>query len=312
MSKQFRRWIEDFRPDIIYSQLSSIGTIDLVQQARKISGARIVIHMMDDWPTTIYKDKYLGFLLRAIILRKFRKILDISSSCMAISDVMANEYVKRYGRKFLTFHNPVDIQGEARVNVVRNSDLKKIVYTGRIGRVNKDSLISFARVIDEMDLNVSFCIYSADSTDEMIANDFREFGKTRLMSPVQHAQVLNILRDADLLLLPLNFDRWARDFVRLSMPTKATDYLLSGTPVLVYAPAGCALSISAKTQEWGYVVGSQDHALLKDAILKTLFDTTTRQKLSERALSVVSRGPSSDVVREKFRSALQGVYLSHG
>lgn len=310
MSKQFRRWVEDFKPDIIYSQLSSIGTINLVQQAYKISGARIVIHIMDDWPTTIYKDKYLGFLLQAILSKKFRNILGKASSCMAISDEMANEYEKRYGRKFLTFHNPVDIHGEVKVNLNSSARLKKIVYTGRIGRVNKESLIDFAKVVDEMDLAVEFYIYSADSADKTISSDFKEMRNTRLMSPVEHAQVLNVLRESDLLLLPLNFDRWARNFVRLSMPSKATDYLLSGTPILVYAPRECAVSIYARNEGWGYVVGSKDVALLKEALSKTLFDSTVRQELSQAALRVVSENHNSNIVREKFRLALHDAAFS--
>src|SRR5262249_6462505 len=49
-----------------------------------------------------------------------------------------------------------------------------------------------------------------------------------------------VLTEADILLLPANFDEASVRYIRLSMPTKLPAYLASGTPILVHGPAPLA------------------------------------------------------------------------
>ena len=69
--------------------------------------------------------------------------------------------------------------------------------------------------------------------------------------------VPHLLAQSDLLLLPYNFDARSARYIRLSLPTKAPAYMISGTPVLVYAPADVATARYATREEWAYVVSEQ-------------------------------------------------------
>jgi len=68
------------------------------------------------------------------------------------------------------------------------------------------------------------------------------------------------LAAADALLLPVNFDADSVRMIRYSMPTKVPAYLLSGTPTLVYGPAGVAQVDYALGRRWGHVVPRRDPA----------------------------------------------------
>ena len=168
MSATFKKWVLDFKPEIIYCQLSTIGFMNIILQTHKLCGAQIVIHFMDDWPSTMYKDKKMSLLLRAIMRGKLKTILSKSSLCLAISDAMAEEYSKRYNKEFLTFHNPVNTASHAVSQSRSDNKIKTIVYAGRIGRLNNESLIQFAKLIDNYDGRLMFQIYSSDSRDPAI------------------------------------------------------------------------------------------------------------------------------------------------
>lgn len=67
---------------------------------------------------------------------------------------------------------------------------------------------------------------------------------------------------ADLLVIPLDFDEMSIRFARYSMPGKTSEYMASGTPILVYAPERTALSMYAKREKWGYSVNRRDVTIL--------------------------------------------------
>ena len=86
---------------------------------------------------------------------------------------------------------------------------------------------------------------------------------------------------ADLLILPVNFDRATVEYVKYSMPTKVPAYMFSGTPALAYGPRFVA-SI-AYASEWAYCVFNKDKKELKDAIKHLASDEELRKKLAMRA-----------------------------
>ena len=57
-----------------------------------------VFHMMDDWPTLIGVKGPMKKFWEKKIDKEFRQLLDKADLLMGISDYMAEEYKKRYGR----------------------------------------------------------------------------------------------------------------------------------------------------------------------------------------------------------------------
>jgi glycosyltransferase involved in cell wall biosynthesis len=128
-------------------------------------------------------------------------------------------------------------------------------------------------------------------------------GAIKIAGPPEASSVPRLLADADLLLLPYNFDARSARYIRLSLPTKAPAYMISGTPVLVYAPADAATARYAADEGWGYVVSEPGQGAVTSALARLMDDASLRERLARRAQAVaVARHDAERVRREFWRS----------
>ena len=288
MSKSLQEWILAFKPDIIYCQPENISFINLVLKAQSITGAKVVVHVMDDWPYLIYKDRTLKFLLRKIVNLKFQKLLNGSSLRLGISKAMADEFQTRYSLPFKYFHNPIDL---TKMNELNHNEKKQIgsylvVYSGRIGwTASHDSIIEFSKCIEELrseGLDISFNIYTDLNEKE---NDFTKFehNGTKLLPALKDDNFITKLLEADLLLYPVDFDKKSIEFIRLSFPTKLPSYLISGIPVFCYGPSMVYSIRFMMENNLGFICNDQRIDLLKSSIMNALTDKSSREVFSVRA-----------------------------
>lgn len=101
---------------------------------------------------------------------------------------------------------------------------------------------------------------------------------------VPRDQLLDIQRKSAVLYLPEAFESPVPDMIRNNFPTKALEYMLTGTPILVHAPADCYLSRSAREHGWGVLVDQPGTAPLRAGLDRVLaggpeIDTTVQRAL---------------------------------
>jgi glycosyltransferase involved in cell wall biosynthesis len=89
------------------------------------------------------------------------------------------------------------------------------------------------------------------------------------------------------------------------MPTKVPAYLASGTPTLVYGPAGVAQVDYAAREGWGLVVNERAPAALDQALHRILRDDGLRETLHRRAQALAREHHDTTRVRAKFQDALK-------
>jgi glycosyltransferase involved in cell wall biosynthesis len=118
------------------------------------------------------------------------------------------------------------------------------------------------------------------------------------------AQAAEMQRRADVLILPLNFNQSSRQFLALSMPTKTTSYMASGTPILVYAPHDTALAEYATEGQWACVVSRRSTSDLEQAILRLCTDVELRQRASRTAYACAMDHHTIPTVTAAFHRAL--------
>jgi hypothetical protein len=149
ISKEVLDWINDYSPDIIYSQLSNIELISFVNDLQRKLMLPVAIHMMDDWPVTIRKPGFFQTYWHKRIDREFRYLLSKATVLMSISESMSVEYLKRYGYSFVPFHNPIDMKfwgAFSKTSYSANTPFV-ILYAGRIGTGIKHCLLDIAEAI---------------------------------------------------------------------------------------------------------------------------------------------------------------------
>jgi glycosyltransferase involved in cell wall biosynthesis len=311
LTPQLMRWIENFRPDVIYTILGSNGMMSLVEQVRTRFDLPIVIHIMDDWASTAHRKGLFAPIERPRMERQLAHFFNIATACLGISRPMCEAYAQRYGRPFIPFQYALDRE---RWGAIAKRDLRvtkppEIRYVGSIFRnAQLNSLIDCAHAVAALNAE-GFPLHLRIATSA--ANGTR-FGHLLSVHPnvtldtagVDDDAFFQGLAEADALLLPVNFDRASVDFIRYSMPTKVPAYLNSGTPVLAYGSAETAQIRYATDSGWALVVSDQSAETLKAALKRVVSDISLRKRLSAAARSAAANHDAG-IVRTRFQEILR-------
>lgn len=305
LSAELKSWLNQYNPEFLYIQVSTREKILFATELCKYLSIPSAIHMMDDWPSTISSNGLFKNYWHNKIDAEFRQLLNNVDLFLSISDAMAREYNARYNHTFIAFHNPIDTDKwlkHRKTNYSVNSDKISLLYAGRIGPGIEQSLLDVASAIDEIrktNVNLWFNIQTT-TTDTKIINKLKKFGCVIINPVVEYLKIPKVLTSADILVFPNDFSKKGIDFLKFSMPTKLTEYMASGTPVLVYAPKESAATKMFMENQCGKCVLNRNKAELMEAINNLLKDKEYRKKISSRALTVVEEKFDANHVKSEF------------
>lgn len=310
ISDQLRHWLESFRPDLLYGFLGSMAQIRLMREIARTLAVPMAVHIMDNWPTVLYRRGLLGPFLRRVVHREFEVVLRRASVRMGICQDMCDEYRKRYGYPFLSFHNALDME-EWLPYAKRDwkAGLPFIVrYVGSIvvdgQREGLREVCEAVAGLRDSGESLEMWIHAPRQQVEYLRNGCCQVDGLHLEDPPCPDSIPHILAKADLLVLPFNCDTHSAEYIRLSMPTKVPAYMASGTPVLVYGPSGIATARYAEREGWGHVVSTRGIPALQQALLSLMSDQATRERLGRRAQALARERHDAARVRPAFWEAL--------
>ena len=309
MSAGFKEWLSEFDPDILYFQVSSRDTILFAYDLKEFLKIPSAIHIMDDWPSTISRKGPLKRYWSRRIESEFKKLLAEMDLCLSISNAMSSEYLKRYNRKFRPFHNPIEVnawQPYSKTDFRIAGDHVKILYSGRIGPGITDSLLEVAAAIDSLNSageRIKLYIQSASNNKELI-NKLQRYDCIIINPVTDYSNLPKVFSNADILTIVNDFDSRGIEFLKYSMPTKASEYMISGTPVFVYAHSDIAVLKFFADNECGCCVTQQNPEELKRAILLLINDEAYRKHLSCNAKKLATELFDAEKVRRDFRQLL--------
>ncbi len=313
LSSRLRDWINAFQPDLVYSQLANLAVMTLVAEILDDSGLPLALHIMDDWPSTMYRHGLLAWTVRARAERAFQSLLDRSKARMAIGDAMAEEYLHRYGMTFVPIQNSVDIARQDALASLHRNEYQQpgdspasVVYAGRVGRANAGALLQVAEAVAEMAAGgapIRLRLYTPTADHPVVARMSRLEG-VEVHPAVPYDNVPGLLASADILLIALDFDEAGVQFARLSMPTKIPEYLAAGRAVLTYAPRGCAAAEYARHGGWSLLVDEADPSLIHDALMTLAGDRASRDAMGERGRRLAIEKHDAATVRARFAEEL--------
>jgi glycosyltransferase involved in cell wall biosynthesis len=118
-----------------------------------------------------------------------------------------------------------------------------------------------------------------------------------------HYKMPQIFNKADILILSLDFSEQSIKFTKYSMPTKASEYMASGTPILLYASSETAIANHALNHKWAYVVSEKNKTVLEKAIIDLYKKKELRMLLGTTAKEFAQKQYDGNYVRAQFRRA---------
>jgi glycosyltransferase involved in cell wall biosynthesis len=318
MSSDFKKWLSEYKPDVLYLQLSTREAIlfasDLIDYLKVPSA----FHIMDDWPSTISMYGLFKKYWKTKIDKEIRVLLNKVDVHLSISDAMSDEYEVRYNIKFIPFHNPIETNvwlPLCKANFTLNKSYITILYSGRIGTTGvSDSLLDIASAIDSIninDFNIKLHIQTT-MQEHNILQLLQRFNCVVINPVADYDEIPDIFSKADFLLLANDFSAKAIKFLRLSMPTKASEYMISGTPVLVYAPKETAVSRFFSQNDCGYCLTSQSQGEIIKAIQFLISNEEYRKRISRNAVNLAKEKFDAEKVRKKFKETLTGLTYTKG
>jgi glycosyltransferase involved in cell wall biosynthesis len=305
LSEDICKWLNEFKPDVIYAQTATRDGILFCQAVYSYLKKPLIFHMMDDWPSTISGRGILKNYWQRKIDSEFRALLDKASVLMSISNEMANEYKIRYKRDFITFHNTIDLEFWKQ-NQKRNYELSEdptILYAGRIGLGIESSLELIVKAIEQVNkefkISIKFILQTQDcprwidNYKNVVHNDF-----------VSYNDLPKVFSQADFLLLPYDFTPKSIKYIRYSMPTKAPEYMVSGTPIIIFAPEVTAIVKYAKKDEWAKVITENKISEIAESIKQLIKSKELRQQIGKNAIRTAEKNHSSTEVKNQFQEVI--------
>lgn len=320
LSQALEHWISEFRPDVLYTILGTIGMMELVDRIRQRFDLPLVVHFMDDWASHLYRGGLAAPIPNARMRRLLRMLVAAAADRLAIGEDMAAAYEARYGKPFAAFQNAVDLEAvrsqvENPAPPERPNGPVRVLYVGSIfANAQLHSLIDLARAIARLaadGLPFRLDIHSPDHLAAPFRGDLALSPAVALHDTIEDdREFFHTIAHADILAMPVNFDAESMRLIRYSMPTKLPAYLASGTPILAYGPPGMAQIEDARRQGWGLIVDRRDPDLLGESLRRLAEDADLRTGLTARAGALAAARHDIGKVRHDFQARLSAAARS--
>lgn len=302
LSEKFMKWLDEYKPDIIYTMLSTRASISIANQVADYLGIPICVHIMDDWPMTIIKKGLCRKYWKAKIGSELNDIILKAKKRIAISELMATEYKIRYNAPWLFFHNPVNLSFWRAKRTPKNRESGyQITYSGRIGVGIYQSLLDIIKAVDllvKQGMPISFIVQTR--TPGIISRIKTKYLFLEIREYIPYNQLANFFANSDLMVIPYAFKGRDHNFIRYSMPTKASEYMASGTPVLYYGPKDTALFHFFEKHRCAHTISEPQIEKLVIEIKKMLQDKPLRDYYADNALNTASRLFDQDHISSWF------------
>ncbi|AKP50118.1 glycosyltransferase [Cyclobacterium amurskyense] len=305
LSPELKEWLTEFNPDVIYAQAQRREAVVFCTLVQRYLKKPMVFHMMDDWIEVLPGYGLMGGYWHKVVDKEFREMLSTCDRHFSISEPMALAYRERYGYTFSTYHNPIELEfwSKSQRNSYDFGDKIQILYAGRMGLGIQSSLETMAKCLDELNKELKTPVELVlqvgkrpEWVDKYNCIVHRGF--------VPYEELPDRFSEADFLFLPYDFTPSANAFIKYSMPTKASEYMICGTPVLVFAPEDTALVTYAQDHQWAQVVTKNEVQALRDGLMELINNKEMRQRISEAAIKLAEERHDANKVRKQFKEEL--------
>jgi glycosyltransferase involved in cell wall biosynthesis len=308
-SSEFLKWIEDFKPQLIYSLLGNIRLIGAVEQLSSRFSIPVVPHFMDDWISTYSSPGYGRISTdfhKNIIQKRLLHLMKRSPNGLSIGDAMAEEYKKKFNIPFEAFMNPIQPSDALLGNSSRPELPIQFVYVGGLHLSRWENLKEIGESMVELrkdGLEVQLLVY-APRSDILEYRSVLESVQVQVCGTLAPEEVPGVLQRSHVVVHVESFQKMDMQYTRLSVSTKIPQYFAAGLPVFAYAPSEVASSRYVRDSNAGFVVGQKDPGLLRTAIQTLVQDSNLRAKLGSFGRQVALERHDEVKVRDRFRKVL--------
>lgn len=289
--------VREFAPDVVYTCGPSIRVLKTAYYISKKLDIPMILHLMDDWPETIYTTSVLSLPFQGIIKHMLAKIHKRCKHNFAISEAMGQKYSAIYGTEYRMLMNPA-MNIEDKVHPI--SKEPKFLYAGSLNLNRWKSLLDIAEVLDmyrKAGHSSEFTLYVPKNDMKLYSSEFEKYGAV-LKEYVSAEKLREIYENSDVLVFAESFDDAVVDFAKYSLSTKIPEYMATGHMILAYLPE--TLYSCRYMQDNQVALVSKDKKKLASVVEKIFLSPEDCLPFAENAIEEAKRTHSREACREKL------------
>jgi glycosyltransferase involved in cell wall biosynthesis len=268
--------------------------------AARLIGARFYSYLFDS-----YEFQWIRPVDRWVARRFSRLMFHRASGVIVPNDALRREIETRHGVVATIVPNPFEhLAAPVGEPAPRRDGRIVILFSGAIYHVNAGAFCNLVSAMAMPGLErVELHLYTAQSASEVAAH--RITGERVFVhSHVPPAEAARLQQQADILFLPYAFDSPVPEIIRTSTPSKMSDYLAAGRPILVHADADTLVCDYFRSHRCGFVVDRDEPAALAAALTKLIARPELCAELANRARQCALTDFDPDQSRRLFLAAV--------
>ncbi len=237
-------FLDEVKPDIVFMPVYNCWyPHKVLNYIKKKTNAEIVLfHADDNYTLKQISFSPLYWLYRFRLRHWVRKSEKISSLDYAISDIQREEYSKAFKKDIKILYKGQDftVSPEKKSS---DSGVIKMVFTGNISVGRYKSLAMIGREIKKINSDkkrIELDIYTKTPMTKKMKRALDIEGAVNLKGGVDASEIMEIQRNADVLVHAESFDLKSKLAVRLSFSTKIVDYLYNSKCIFAIGPKDVA------------------------------------------------------------------------
>lgn len=284
------------RPDVLLAYSDSGLAFITTYVLHLLTGIPYCIYFYD-----LYADTKLPPVHAWVARRIERRVVMQAQRVFAMCVPTADVYSRKYGRECVIIDNYTTIPPQQPVFRPFNQPAR-IIYTGTIYWAQESAVRNLVAAVEGMkDEGVELWLYTPHTAAYLEGYGIRSSDSVRLASGSMHEMQM-LQAQADILAIALSFGTAHEMLIHTASPTKTFEYMVSGRPMLVHAPAGSYVAQYARERGFAYVVDTPSVAVLQEGIRAILSNTELARELTQRAWETAILFHNDKKAAEQFKT----------
>lgn len=272
-----------------------------VRLRRRFPDVRFVFYVMDDWEG---HHTCFGLPFTARRRNALNEMVATANVRFACSHRMRDDYERRFGNAWQVLHKGVPAGSLAPARPLQRP--WKILYAGGMNVFRADAVLAFAEGLrlfrSRSGQDVTFTLLGA-AGDPVSEAAMKPFEFVRLEPWASHADCQLRMHEADLLYLPLSMLPKVERIANLAMPTKFSEYLASGRPVIFHVPRASEVQDLAAQAGLPLTLNSVDPSAVCDLLMRLDRDGLKVDDYQDKARVLLAQEFDESVLQARLAGA---------
>ena len=302
-NERLKNYIKEFNPDIFFSFATEPVVLrKRMELVKELCNSKCVLFVADDVYSVFLKDG------KKRVIGDFEWCMNNADYIYAASEEMCKEYSETFKREFHFLCKGCEVSP-----VGRNKPASpiRLVYAGNLFYGRDEILALTAQAVEainrQSETKLFLEIYTASPVADTMQSRLNVEGASKVMGAKPYSQIVEIMRQAHIVLQVESFDKAEIEKVRLSFSTKISDCLQSGSAVVAIGPDGISSIEYLKKVGGATVITDTDSIadVLSDFAAKPSLLSEYAEKTNKFALENIEIKTVRKKISDDFKSLLR-------